>query len=85
MFEGIEPMTKVFLENPLYGSSEFEVYTAEASLYANLNEVPIGEVRVYVPTEPELVTGEVLLGREIINKIKTLTLTSQERSLYLEV
>jgi len=44
-----------------------------ASLCSGTRRISLGEVRIYVPTEPELVTGEVLLGREIINeRIKVL-------------
>jgi len=79
MFEGIEPKAKVNFENPLFGLSEFEVYTAEAFLYTGMQQLFLGEVRVYIPTEPELITGEVLIGREIVNgKIKSLTMNSQE-------
>ncbi|MEM1546311.1 MAG: hypothetical protein QXY40_05205 [Candidatus Methanomethylicia archaeon] len=76
----------VFFENPIYGVLEFEVYMAEASLYNGLREVSIGEVKVYIPVEPEFITDEVLLGREIINgKIKFLALNNLERNLSIEI
>ncbi|RLI40662.1 hypothetical protein DRO59_08765 [Candidatus Bathyarchaeota archaeon] len=79
MFEGLEPKAKANFENPLFGVSEFEVYTAEAFLHSGTQRISLGEVRVYVPTEPELVTGEVLLGREIINeKIKSLIMNAHK-------
>ncbi|MEM4444124.1 MAG: hypothetical protein QXJ21_02040 [Thermofilum sp.] len=86
MFEGVEPADRVLFENPLYGASEFEVYVAEASLYHGASHVNLGEVRVYIPTEPELLTGEVLVGREILNsKVKTLALDMLERRVILEL
>ncbi|MEM3982427.1 MAG: hypothetical protein QXM71_06910 [Thermofilum sp.] len=86
MFEGVEPVDRVLFENPLYGASEFEVYVAEASLYHGASRVDLGKVRVYIPTEPELLTGEVLVGREILNsKVKTLTLDMLERRVILEL
>ncbi len=46
----------------------------------------LGMVRVYVPTEPELVTEEVLIGREIINdKFKIMSLNSEERMVSLNL
>jgi len=45
MFEGLKPMAKVFLENPLYGLSEFEVYVAEAFLYQGGSRMSLGNVR----------------------------------------
>jgi len=86
MFEGVEPKTKVNFENPLFGVSEFEVYTAEAFLHNGTRQITLGEVKVYIPTEPEFITGEVLLGREIINsKIKSLILDAQENHAALEL
>ena len=86
MFEGVEPVDKVLLENPLYGASEFEVYVAEAYLYQGTSNVYLGKVRVYIPTEPELLTGEVLLGREVLNsRVRVLTLDMQERKVMLEL
>ena len=80
MFRGLEPKARVVFENPLFGASDFEVYTARAWLKNGRMEFDLGDVRVYVPTEPELVTEEVLIGREIINdKFKILSLNSEER------
>ncbi|MGB9730186.1 MAG: hypothetical protein ACP5IZ_06835 [Thermoprotei archaeon] len=86
MFKGVKPITKVLFENPLYGASEFEVYTAKALLYYNGDEVNLGDIRVYIPTEPELITGEVLVGREILNdKIRLLIMDNQKRQISLEL
>lgn len=85
IFEGLEPKAKVNFENPLFGISEFEVYSAEAFLYDGIHQIALGEVRVYIPTEPELITGDVLLGREIIQRIKQLTLNNQEMTSIIEL
>lgn len=86
MFEGVEPVDRVLLENPLLGASEFEVYMAEAYLYQGTSSMYLGEVRVYIPTEPEMLTGEVLLGREVLNnKLKKLILNMHERNVILEL
>jgi len=57
MFEGLKPLTKVFLENPIYGLSEFELYTAEAFLYQGGSLTSLGDVKVYIPTEPRASHG----------------------------
>lgn len=86
MFEGVEPMARTSLENPLYGTSEFEVYVAEASLYHGGKQIDLGRVRVYIPTEPELLTSEVLVGREVLNhKTRLLTMDMQKRRTILEL
>lgn len=66
MFEGLELIAKVFFKNPIYGVSEFEVYMAEASLYNGLGEVSIGEVKVYILMEVELITDEALLRGRLL-------------------
>ena len=86
MFEGVEPTAKTTFENPLYGASEFEVYVAEASLYHGGKEIDLGRVRIYIPTEPELVTGEVLVGREVLNnKTRMLSMDMRRRRAILEL
>jgi hypothetical protein len=86
MFKGLKPLTKVFLENPIYGLSEFEVYTAEAFLYQGGNLTSLGDVKVYIPTEPELLTGEVLIGREILNrKARSLILDMESKQTLIEI
>jgi hypothetical protein len=86
MFEGAEPMAKASFENPLYGASEFEVYVAEAFFYQEGKQIDLGRVRVYIPTEPELLTSEVLVGREVLNhKTRLLTMDMQKRRTVLEL
>lgn len=71
LFEGIRPIKTVEFENPLYQRSEFEVYSANAYLYHEGSYIPIGNVNVYIPVEPELLSEEVIIGREIINLWET--------------
>lgn len=33
-------------------------------------EVPLGLVNVYTPVEPEFLADEVLIGREVLNKLR---------------
>ncbi len=68
LFEGIKPIKTVEFENPLFQRSEFEVYVANAYLYYRGEYVPIGDVNVYIPVEPELLGEEVIIGREVINR-----------------
>jgi hypothetical protein len=70
----------------LYGASEFEVYVAEAFLYHGGRQIGLGRVRVYIPTEPELLTSEVLVGREVLNhKMRLLTMDMRKRRAVLEL
>jgi len=86
MFEGLKSVTKVFLENPIYGLSEFEVYTAEAFLYRGESLTSPRDVKVYIPTEPELLTGEVLIGREILNsKANSIILDMKSKQTFIEL
>ncbi|MBO3797971.1 MAG: hypothetical protein QXO47_02065 [Thermoproteota archaeon] len=86
MFEGVEPTAKTIFENPLYGASEFEIYMGEASLYYGGKQIGLGRVRVYIPTEPELLTGEVLVGREVLNnKIMSLAMNMRKKRVLLEL
>ena len=56
----------------MYGPIACEVFRAKASIVeiksnASIN---IGYVNVYIPKEPDFISDEVLVGREILNKIK---------------
>ena len=33
-------------------------------------QIPLGTVNLYIPTEPEYLSNEVLIGREILNKLE---------------
>ena len=70
LFRGIEPDREVVLENPIHGPAWFEVYKAKTYLYGEDRFVEVGVVGVYVSKEPELLTEEVLVGREFLNKLR---------------
>ncbi len=72
ILEGLKPVKTKRIENPLYEPVVCEIFKAKASLaHPKLNHnIPLGEVNVYVPVEPEYLSDEVLVGREIINKFK---------------
>ncbi len=70
LLEGMKPIDVIEFESPLYGTSEFEVYEVKAYLYYKFNYIDLGKVKVYVPTYPELLIDEVIIGREILNKLK---------------
>nr|MDO8045583.1 hypothetical protein [Candidatus Baldrarchaeota archaeon] len=82
LFEGTKPIKTVEFENPLFQRSEFEVYVAKAYLYYRGEYVSIGDVNVYIPVEPELLSEEVIIGREVINQWK-ITLDSKAKVLHI--
>ncbi|MBS7252009.1 MAG: hypothetical protein KIH08_15660 [Candidatus Freyarchaeota archaeon] len=85
LFKDTEPLIIVEFENPLYGRTEFEVFTAEAFLQYGRDYFSIGEVRVYVPIEAEHLTGEVLVGRDILNQFNALLLELQTKTLTMDL
>ncbi len=70
ILEGLKPERTVYLENPLYGLSEFEIYSVDTFIYYNGEYIGLGEAKVYAPTQPEMVSEEVTIGREFLNKFK---------------
>ena len=73
-FEGLKPVRVEKLSSAFNEAIECEVYNVEASIISedkNL-EIDIGEVNVYIPVEPDYIGEEVLIGREIINKLDIL-------------
>jgi len=72
ILEGLKPVKTKRIENPLYEPVICEIFKVKASLtHPKLNRnIPLGEVNVYVPVEPEYLSDEVLVGREIINKLE---------------
>lgn len=72
MLRGMMPIAVRRLEHPLWGFIECEVYRVKASLARPdfTSIVPLGEVNVYTPTEPEFLSEEVLVGREILNRLR---------------
>ena len=72
LLKGTKPLRKVEFEHPLLGIEEFEVYQAKGYLYYEGKYADLGYVNIYVPVEPEFISDEVLIGREILNKLKVI-------------
>ena len=72
ILRGLKPVALKRLEHPLYGFVQCEVYEVRASIASpDFSQItPLGEIRVYTPTEPEFLSEEVLLGREVLNRLK---------------
>jgi len=72
ILRGLTPIAVKRLDHPLYGYVECEVYKAKIFLTTpNFTErVSLGEARIYTPTEPEYLSEDVLVGREVLNKLK---------------
>ena len=72
ILRGLEPLRLKQLMHPLVGRVVTEVYKVRCSLVTpDLSaKRPLGEVNVYVPTEPEYLSDEVLVGREVLNKLR---------------
>lgn len=74
-FEGIEPDGQDEIE--VFGRVvPVELYTVEAWLVKETNGIPTKEkvlrlqpVRVFIPTRPEFISEEALIGRETLNNI----------------
>jgi len=66
----IKPVKIKYIENPVYGRVACEVFEADLSLIdAQFQKYSrIGTAYIYVPTEPQFISDEVLIGREILNK-----------------
>lgn len=68
LLEGLRPKFVEPLFHPLYGRIDSEVYELEAYLLLDGNEmINLGTAHVYTPTDPEYLSEESLIGREIIN------------------
>jgi len=68
LLEGLRPRFVEPLFHPLYGRIDSEVYELEAYLLLEGNEmINLGTAHVYTPTDPEYLSEESLIGREIIN------------------
>lgn len=72
IFRGLKPVKIKRIENPLYGPVSCEIFRARVKIakVENRNLMDIGPVNIYIPMEPEFISDEVLVGREILNKIK---------------
>jgi hypothetical protein len=73
VLEGLAPSFLEPLFHPLYGKIEAEAYELEGYVVGESKEmVALGSVYVYTPKEPEFLSDETLVGREILNKHKIL-------------
>ncbi len=72
IFRDLKPIKIKRLENPLYGPVSCEIFKAKASIieFKSKKSIDIGYANVYIPMEPDYVSDEVLIGREVLNKIK---------------
>jgi hypothetical protein len=72
-FEGLDPLRTDKLSSAFEEKVECEVYRIEASLISEGDdvEVDLGEVNVYIPLDPAYIGEEVLVGRELINRLMT--------------
>lgn len=68
----IPPLKVKRVEHHLYGYIKCEIYRVKAYIgdpvFRNMAE--LGFVNVYTPMEPEHISDEVLLGREVLNSLK---------------
>ena len=71
-FEGLNPIRMEKLISVFGEKVDCEVYEVEASLVSEKDgfEVDLKEVNVYIPVNPAYIGGEVLVGREILNRLK---------------
>lgn len=72
VLEGLTPSFVEPLFHPLYGKIETEVYELEGYVSEGNEMITLGTVYVYTPKEPEYLSDESLLGREILNKHRIL-------------
>jgi hypothetical protein len=71
VLEGMRPRSVEPLFHPLYGRIDAEIFELEAYLLnESKQEIPLGPVSVFTPTEPEYLNDESLIGREILNKYR---------------
>ena len=72
-FEGFNPIRMEKLSSAFEEKVECEVYKVEASLISEENnlEINLKEVNVYIPVDPAYIGEEVLVGREVLNRLKT--------------
>jgi len=73
-FEGLNPIRIEKLGSMFEEKVECEVYKVEASLISEKSnlEINLKEVNVYIPIDPAYIGEEVLVGREVLNKLKAI-------------
>ena len=71
-FEGLKPFRIEKIGSPLGEIVNCEVYKIDGALISEdvTTKIDLGEVNVYIPINPEYINDEVLVGREILNKLK---------------
>lgn len=73
VLEGFRAKSVEPLFHPLYGRVEAEVFEVDGYILLEGDEpLSLGSVYVYTPTEPEYLSDESLIGREILNQHKIL-------------
>ncbi len=73
LLDGLRPKLMEPLFHPLYGKIDSEVYELDAYLVTEGDRmIGLGAVYVYTPTDPEYLSDESLIGREILNKRRIL-------------
>lgn len=70
-FEGSTPRYIEKLAGPLGGTVDCEVFEVEGSLLSEdrKSALRLGKLNAYIPVEPEYLSNEVLLGREVLNTL----------------
>jgi len=71
ILRGLSPLRLKRVEHPIYGYIRCEIYRARASLSDPFfrSTTDLGLINIYTPMEPEYISDEVLLGREILNNL----------------
>ncbi len=71
-FEGLNPIRMDKLVSSFGEKVDCEVYEVEASLFSEKDglEVDLKEVNAYIPVDPAYIGGEVLVSREVLNRLK---------------
>ena len=68
--EGLKPRFSEYLDHPYFGKVDCEVYEVQGFLIHSKVESTLGNVFIYTPMEPQYLTDEVLVGREVLNQLK---------------
>jgi len=73
-FENLEPLSVEKLGTTSEEIVDCEVYTVNGTLISvdGSLEINLGEVKTYIPVDPAYIGEETLIGREILNKLKTI-------------
>lgn len=81
LLEGLHPTTTRSLETPGH-KIECEVFTIEGHISDEKHEprIKLGDVEIYVPTDPADLTPDILIGRQILNRM-----TINLNGIYLQV